>query len=378
MSDAVLTVRLPGCPGVYCLTVDGAGRIAAIAPGEDSPSGWLSPAGIDLQINGGLGLAFPDLQPGDETKLAAIGDWLWQQGVEGYLPTLVTASLEDISRSLAVLAAFQTMDKAPRRARILGVHLEGPCLAPPKRGAHPEQHLQPLTVPVLEQLIGPHADLVRIVTLAPELDPSGPAVPWLRQRGIVISLGHSLATEAEARVAFAGGATMVTHAFNAMPPLHHRETGLLGAALTTPGVRCGVIADGEHIGRTMLSLLLRAGQGCEHLFLVSDALAPLGLPDGRYPWDERMMTVTNGTCRLEDGTLSGTTRPLLDGALNLADWGLCDPETAIALATLAPRQAMGWAAPTRPEDYLDRCLGDLLHWTWDGSRLAWTRADQWA
>ena len=142
---------------------------------------------------------------------------------------------------------------------------------------------------------------------------------------------------------------MVTHAFNAMPSLHHREPGLLGAALVNNQVQSGFIADGQHISPLMVNLLLRMSginQPNEAtdlipLFLVSDALAPLGLPDGVYPWDERQIEVKEGTARLADGTLSGTTLPLFVGVENLVKWNCCDLGEAIAYATIAPRQALG-------------------------------------
>jgi N-acetylglucosamine-6-phosphate deacetylase len=133
---------------------------------------------------------------------------------------------------------------------------------------------------------------------------------------------------------------MVTHAFNAMPALHHREPGLLGAALVHPDVYCGMIADGQHVCPTMIQLLLRAGCYDKGLFLVSDALAPIGLADGIYPWDTRQIEVKNGTAWLPDGTLSGTTLPLLVGVENVVKWGLCGVEEAIALATESPRKAI--------------------------------------
>lgn len=159
---------------------------------------------------------------------------------------------------------------------------------------------------------------------------------------------------------------MVTHAFNAMPPLHHREPGLLGAAMTNPHVMCGFIADGQHVSPIMLQILLRATQG---IFLVSDALAPLGLPDGVYPWDSRQIEVQGGTARLPDGTLSGTTLPLLVGVENLVNWEICDVETALVLATDAPRKAIGLPGmkPGQP--------ANLLRWHWDShtKKLTWQR-----
>ncbi|WP_448564767.1 N-acetylglucosamine-6-phosphate deacetylase [Trichothermofontia sp.] len=342
----------------------------------DLKGDWVSLGGVDLQINGALGLAFPDLTESDGNRLLAICRTLWQQGVDGFLPTIVTTSVDKVHGALAAIAAWMAQPLVPETAQILGVHLEGPFLNPDKRGAHPAEYLQPLTLDTVKTVLGDYAAIVKVITLAPELDRTGTVIPYLRSLGITVSLGHSQATAAQARDAFAQGATMVTHAFNAMPGLHHREPGLLGAALTTPGVTCGVIADGQHIGPTMLDLLLRmtappkAADGGDPwfrdpLFLVSDALAPLGLPDGIYPWDDRRMTVTQGTARLADGTLAGTTLPLLAGVQNLVRWGLCGPERAIALATESPRAAIGlpaWALgqPASPlRWYRDPSTGQL-------------------
>lgn len=305
----------------------------------DLADDWLSLGGIDLQINGALGLAFPDLLPTDQLKLQEICRFLWQRGVDGFLPTLVTTSIEKFQTALSVLSA-QTLQEDNGQAQILGVHLEGPCLNAAKRGAHPQEYLLPLSVETLQAVMGSYQDIVKVVTLAPELEPSGATVAWLRSHHIVVSLGHSLATAAEADAAFNQGATMVTHAFNAMPSLHHRQPGLLAAALMHPQVWCGLIADGQHVDPLMLKLMLKASPQ-RGLFLVSDALAPLGLPDGVYPWDSRQIEVTAGTARLPDGTLSGTTLPLLAGVQNLVRWNLCSVGRAIALATEAPRRALG-------------------------------------
>jgi N-acetylglucosamine-6-phosphate deacetylase len=306
---------------------------------------WVSLGGVDLQINGGLGLAFPDLTSADGDRLREICQYLWAQGVDGFLPTIVTTSVENIQRSLAVIADFisSSQQEGKPTAQILGVHLEGPFLNPEKRGAHPEEYLLPLTIDNIKRVLGDNANIVKILTLAPELDPSGEVIPYLRSLGITVSLGHSQATATEAQQAFELGASMVTHAFNAMPGLHHRKPGLLGVALVHPDVYCGLIADGQHVSPIMIDLLLRASGYERGIFLVSDALSPLGLPDGVYPWDERQIEVKNGTARLPDGTLSGTTLPLLVGVENLVRWGICEVESAIALATEAPRRAINLA-----------------------------------
>src|SRR5919202_3000823 len=387
----IINAQVPGYQGLQQITVDEQGIIKAIAPMDrasavgaihecpiiDVAGDWVSLGGVDLQINGGLGLAFTDLSPDDKCTLIEICQFLWHQGVDGFLPTLVTTSVENIQRSLAVFADFLTPHQPPLSkegqgevAKILGVHLEGPFLNPQKRGAHPAEYLLPLTIDNVKRVLGDYDHVVKVMTLAPELDSTGEVIPYLRSLGITVSLGHSQATATQAQEAFKLGASMVTHAFNAMPGLHHREPGLLGAALVHPNVYCGMIADGQHISPTMLQLLLRAGCYEKGIFLVSDALAPIGLPDGVYPWDKRQIEVKNGTARLPDGTLSGTTLSLLVGVENLVKWGICEVGEAIALATETPRRAIDL-----PGLGLGQPAAELLRWHLDEvtHRLSWQR-----
>ncbi len=372
----IINARVPGYQDLQMIWVNENGIIEQILPMGivckrlspadlqilDVAGDWISLGGVDLQINGGLGLAFPDLMVKDTPMLDEISQFLWQAGVDAYLPTLVTTSVENIQRAITVISNY-TQNSG---AKILGVHLEGPFLNYGKRGAHPAEYLLPLTMNEVKRVLGDYASLVKIITLAPELDPTDEIITYLRSLGIRVSLGHSQATAEQAQLAFDAGATMVTHAFNAMPPLHHREPGLLGAAMNHPDVMCSFIADGQHVVPIMLEILLRASKG---LFLVSDALAPLGLPDGVYPWDHRHIEIINGTARLFDGTLSGTTLPLLRGVQNLVKWGICDIEKAIFLATDAPREAINVPklSPNQP--------ASLLRWYWDKNtrELSWKR-----
>ncbi len=369
--------RVIGYEGLQQVAIE-SGKIEAIVPqlaSTDAQStidlngDWLSLGGVDLQINGGLGLAFPDLELKDLPQLSKICDFLYAQGIDGFLPTIVTTSIDKIQRSLSILSKFiSTQDKAKNTAQVLGVHLEGPFLNYTKRGAHPKQYLLPLTVANINKVLGNYAEIVKVITLAPELDSRQEAVKYLKDKNIVVSLGHSLATAEEAKQAFGEGASMVTHAFNAMPSLHHRQPGLLGEAIVNSNVYCGLIADGNHVCSTMLEIILKASNYDEGIFIVSDALSPMGLPDGIYPWDEREIIVTDSTARLADGTLSGTTLPLLVGVQNLVKWG-CKIEKAIAMATESPRKAiaisnLGIGQPA-----------NLLRWHWNETKqsLSWKR-----
>lgn len=351
----------------------------------DGEGDWLTLGGYDLQINGVLGLAFTDVQNKHLPLLKKICTFLWQQGVDAFVPTIVTTSVEKIQESLSVFKTFMTEQTEGvfaelnlPQAKVLGIHLEGPFLNVEKRGAHPSQYLLPLTIDNVKKVLGDYTNLIKIITLAPELDPSGDVISYLCQQGIIVSLGHCQATSNQARQAFSQGAKMVTHAFNAMPSLHHREPGLLGAAMTEPGIFCGLIADGQHVCTTMMDILLQVCQYERGIFLVSDALAPLGLPDGLYPWDQRQIEVKNGTAWLrldyhtpiEYSTLAGTTQSLLTGVQNLVNWGICSPERAILMATETPRKALGIST-----QMLGQSLQNLLRWRFKTSSqlLTWNR-----
>jgi N-acetylglucosamine-6-phosphate deacetylase len=370
-----------GDVGRWRVGVDSDGLIARVRPtppgshsaGEDWGGDWLSPGGVDLQINGGLGLAFPELTPGDLPRLQALLELLWRDGVEAICPTLVTCAPEALRQALGVLAEARRRHR-PGRCRLLGAHLEGPFLAPERRGAHPAQHLQAPSRAALERLIagfqgGAEAD-VALVTLAPELVGAAEVIDQLRAADVVVSLGHSGADAEQARQSFGRGVGMLTHTFNAMAGLHHRAPGPVGAALLQGEVALGLIADGVHVAPTMAVLLQRLAP--HRLVIVSDALAPYGLADGTHRWDERLLLVQDGSCRLEDGTLAGVTLPLLEGVRRLAGWGGRVP-TSIAAATLAPRRLLGERRPLE-QLLLGRPLGDTLRWsTADDGSLRWRR-----
>lgn len=381
-------VRLPG--GTPCthrrdqrwrVAVDEAGRIAHLeiigsgsaAAGDDWGGDWLSPMGVDLQINGGLGLAFPELSDADLPRLEELLALLWRHGVEAIAPTLVTCGVGPLRQALSVLAQARD-DQRPGLCRLLGAHLEGPFLEPSRRGAHPEEHLCAPSLAALEERLegfvgGPEGD-VALLTLAPELAGATAVIQELRARQVVVCLGHSAANEPQAEAAFAAGVGMITHAFNAMAGLHHRAPGPLGAAALRGDVALGLIADGVHVAPTMAVLLQRLAPAAT--VLVSDALAPYGLEDGAHRWDERLLLVQDGSCRLESGTLAGTTLPLLEGVIRLARWGV-PADQAIAAATLHPRRVLG---DSRPLESLlrGRPLAACLRWGVEEGDLIWEPA----
>jgi N-acetylglucosamine-6-phosphate deacetylase len=380
----ISNVRLPlasrcshGGDRRWRLAVDGEGWITAVEPipagssaaGDDWGGDWLSPAGVDLQINGGLGLAFPELSEADLPRLLELLELLWRDGVEAICPTLVTCGVAPLRQALAVLEQARQQHR-PGRCQLLGAHLEGPFLNPARRGAHPEQYLAAPSLQALAERIDGFADQIDLVTLAPELEGAEAVIAALRQRGIVVSLGHSAASDAEAAAAFDAGVTMLTHSFNAMAGLNHRAPGPVAAAALRGGIALGLIADGVHVHPGMALLLQRLAP--EQVVLVSDALAPYGLGEGRHRWDERLLLVQDGSCRLEDGTLAGATLPLLEGVVRLASWG-APPERAIAAATVLPRRVLGDQRDAAAM-LVGMPLGETLRWRQVTGGLSWRRA----
>lgn len=281
-----------------------AGRIAAIGAGSgrdanhtviDGRGGHLSPGLVDLQLNGGFGFDFTT----DPASVWTVAERLPRHGVTSFLPTIISSPLAAIDRARQVL-----LDGPPagwRGAVPLGWHVEGPFLSPRKPGAHNPAHL---LLPDLAAVRGwTPAGGVRLVTLAPELPGALPVIETLAARGVIVSAGHSMATTAEARAGIAAGVRCGTHLFNAMPPLHHREPGLVGALLDSD-LPFGLIADGLHVDPLLVRLLHRlAGP---RLLLVTDAMAALGMPPGVHHLGDRAVHVTPDSARLDDGTLAGS------------------------------------------------------------------------
>lgn len=294
------------------------------------------PGFVDLQVNG---VAHIDFWQAGAAAWRRAGRILAGHGVTHYCPTLVSAPLDAYPEALDRVAAARA-DPDPEGARIVGVHLEGPFLGAAP-GAHPRELLRRADPAWLERLLARHPGLVRIVTLAPEADPGLETVAMLAAQGVLVALGHTRAGAAEADAAFAAGARLVTHVFNAMPPLHHREPGLVGAALDHPHVRLGVIGDGVHVHPRVLRLLFRWAPG--RVFLVSDqvGLSSPGAPPGPGP----VATVTaaradGAVARLDDGTLAGSRTPMDAAVRVLVEAGI-PWEAALGAAGAVPAALVG-------------------------------------
>ncbi|HEX9258456.1 MAG TPA: N-acetylglucosamine-6-phosphate deacetylase, partial [Acidimicrobiales bacterium] len=296
----------------------------------DAAGCLVAPGLVDLQCNGGHGL---DLTT-DPGSVWELGELLPRYGVTGFLPTMITARPDTYELALAVLA---DRPSGFRGAEPLGWHFEGPMLAESKKGAHPARWLRPPSLKLTEGWS--RASGVALVTLAPELPGALEVVRALVARGVLVSAGHTTATTAQVQAALGAGVKMLTHLFNAMPALGHRDPGPVGVALAGD-VTAGLIVDGIHVDRAVVRAAWRA-MGSERIALVTDAVAALGLPPGRRPLGDRELVVGDDGVRLVDGTLAGSNLSLDQAVRNTVAFAGCAPSEALAAASATPARLLG-------------------------------------
>jgi N-acetylglucosamine-6-phosphate deacetylase len=287
---------------------------------------------IDLQVNGAGG---HDLTSEPEA-VWKVGAALTRFGVTAFLPTLVSPAWAVVDRAREALQAGPPPGYAG--ATPLGWHVEGPFLAPTKAGAHDPASLRS---PSVEAVAGWSPDSgIRMVTLAPELPGALEVVRALVANGVVVSAGHSAATSDQAAAGFEAGIRGVTHLFNAMAPLDHREPGLVGAALADDRVTVWLIPDGLHVHPTVVGLVRRT-VGPERFAIVSDAISALGVGPGRHHLAGRDIEVDATSARLPDGVLAGSVIGLDEGVRNLAAFAGCSLDEARLAATRVPARLLG-------------------------------------
>ncbi len=313
------------------------GRIVRVEPGgkgvgaDLDTDGIVVPGFVELQINAGFGhdLTF---EPESVTMLA---EKLPSTGVTAFLATLITSPLEEYPQKLRTLAGAALEAKG---AVVLGTHLEGPYLNPASKGAHDPLLMREPNMDELPMLLGD--GFTRLMTLAPELPGAHELIAELCRRGIVVSMGHSAATYEQAVEAMNRGVSYGTHLFNAMPAFHHRKPGLIGALLTHP-IPIGMIVDGLHLHPETVRLVYQV-KGSAGITLVTDAMAALGMPPGRYVLGNQEVTVRpDGSARLADGTLAGSTLSMNRAVWNMVRFSGCTLAQAVEMASLTPAKVLG-------------------------------------
>jgi N-acetylglucosamine-6-phosphate deacetylase len=311
---AVITPNDILVPGT--VAIEG-GRIVEVTAGGSNPlSVTLAPGFVDLQVNGIGEVNVADAAGDDWTYL---DQRLIAQGVTAWCPTLVTAPLDAYAAPLKRMA--EAADRSDARPAILGAHLEGPFLggAP---GAHPVDLIQPFDRSWIDGLPA----ILRLITIAPELDETDAVIRALVDRDVVVSVGHSTATYEQTQAAADAGARMVTHCFNGMGPLHHRQPGLLGAALTDPRLAVGLIADLVHAHPAALTLAF-AAKGADRVVLVTDAVA----------WTAPIVDAP----RLRDGTLAGSCLGMDQAVANVVRHAGIPLADAVRAASTTPARVVG-------------------------------------
>ena len=297
----------------------------------DARGAYLSAGFIDIHIHGSGGADVMDATP---KALQTISNSLLQTGTTSFLATTMTMAKSDIELALACV---QNSKNSLNGAKILGVHLEGPFINPIKQGAQNAEYIQK---PNLE-LLKPYMDIIKMITLAPEVEGAKELLLFLQKYhpDILLSIGHSDATYEQTKESFKRGISHATHLFNAMNPLHHREVGVVGAVLEDEEMSCDVIADLIHIHPSFFNLLYKLKK--DKLILVTDAMRAGCMGCGEYNLGGQQVSVKDGEARLADGTLAGSVLTL-NGALKNF-YNHCDislPEL-IEMVTKTPAQRLG-------------------------------------
>ena len=299
----------------------------------DARGRYLAPGLIDLQLNGALGHDFTQSPDSIWTVAAELPRF----GVTGFLPTIITSPLSKTAQAQQVLADRPTEYVG---AEPFGLHVEGPFLNPEKKGAHNPNHILSPELISLDSLSAwQKDDGVWLVTLAPEIDGALPMIEKLVGQGVIVSAGHSMATLAEARAGFAAGICYVTHLFNAMPPLHHREPGLVAAALADESITIGLIPDGVHVHPDLVKLVWQLAPN--RVNGVTDGMGAMGMPAGEYILGDYEVLVSDREARLPSGTLAGSIVLPMQVVKNLVLYTQCGLPDAIHSMTAVPAYLMG-------------------------------------
>ncbi|OBA70511.1 N-acetylglucosamine-6-phosphate deacetylase [Mycobacterium sp. 1554424.7] len=315
------------------------GRIAACGTGpppgpvdDDFPDCVVVPGFVDMHVHGGGGASYTDTDT-DTDAIDAAADFHRRHGTTTTLASLVTASPAELIAGVRALAA------ATRRGAIAGIHLEGPWLSPARSGAHDPARMRNPDPDEIDAVLAAGDGAIRMVTLAPELPGVDDAIRRFLDADVVVAVGHTDATYEQTRRAIAAGATVGTHLFNAMPPLHHREPGPALALLRDPGVTVELIADGVHVHPEVVRAVIAAA-GPDRVALVTDALAAAGCADGTFRLGAVQVDVVSGVARVHGtSTIAGSTATM--DRLFRAAAADAGPAAAVAMTATTPARALG-------------------------------------
>ncbi len=294
---------------------------------------WIAPGLVDTHIHG---FRNHDVMDNNFEGLNQISVGLLSCGVTTFLPTTLTSSIESLNNVVEMIGANY---KKVQGAKIKGIFLEGPFFTEKHKGAQNTKYFCDPSVDMLKGWQKLSNDSIKKIAIAPERKGAAEFIEYAVGEEIIVALAHSDATYEEAEQASEKGASIFVHTFNGMSPLHHREPGMVGAAMNLKDVFTEIICDGHHVHPVALNILMNV-RGREEVVMVSDCMMAGGMPEGTYQLGEFPVKVKGGMARLESGSLAGSILQLKDAVKNVVDWGIAAPEQAIYMASTAPAKSI--------------------------------------
>lgn len=294
------------------------------------------PGFIDQHIHGVNG---SDTMDATIEALEVMSITLPKEGTTSFLPTTMTQKDEAIKKALRNIKEFKEIEDK-NGAEIIGIHLEGPFINEKASGAQPREHIVNPTIEKFQEYQEISGNLVKIVTVAPEVPFGMELIKYLSKHGVIASIGHTKATYQDVLDAIKNGASMVTHCYNAMSPIHHRDLGVVGAAFLHDELNAEIIVDGIHVHEKAVYLLYK-NKGINNLILVTDSLRAKWLPNGEYDLGGQMVSVVNNQARLKDGTLAGSTLKMIDAFKNSMKFLNISITDAVKMASTNPANNLG-------------------------------------
>lgn len=296
----------------------------------DKKGKWIAPGLVDTHIHGYVN---HDVMDGDAEGLKAISEALLSCGVTSFLPTTLTATAQQLKDVSTMVSSTY---KDVTGAKVQGIFFEGPFFTEKHKGAQNPGYFSDPNMDTFNEWQEAAGGLIKKIALAPERDGVADFIGKVTDEGVVVALGHSDATLAQAEAAVDAGASVFVHTYNGMSGLNHREPGMVGAAMSLKHTYAELICDGHHVHPKAAEILMDA-VGCDHIVLITDCMMAGGMPDGDYMLGEFPVYVAEGMARLKDGgSLAGSILKLKGAVKNVVDWGIATPEEAIMMAAYVP------------------------------------------
>jgi N-acetylglucosamine-6-phosphate deacetylase len=354
------------------IVVDDDGMIASIHSDSSNKSAdVLTSTFLDIHTHGAANY---DVMHASPAEIGAIGGFLATKGVGNYLPTTVTAPIDQTLRSLEALANAVESRTPSNQAKPLGIHLEGPFISHAKKGVHPPADILPPDIALFDRFYQAARGHIRLITVAPEIPGALALIQHAASLGVKVSIGHTNATSEEAQAAVEAGARSATHTFNAMRPLDHRAPGVIATVLDDDRLFAELICDGVHVAPEMVRLWLKA-KGTDKAILVTDSMSAAGMPDGTYTLGTFQVEVADGRA-MANGSLAGSVLTMDRAVANLQRFTGSSLGTAVRLASHNPAKLLGLedsiANPVagQPANFnVFNASGDLQSTILNGTRL---------